>query len=133
MIQMCKSEVLKDFDKTRLCHTVHGRGFVVFFFKFQRRMVNLQCCVHFCYTKLYTIFFFIIVYHRILNIIPHTIQQDLLFILSIHTSLHLLIPNSQSLLPDSPPPPTTNLFSIFVSLFFFPQVHLCHILHSTYK
>ena len=32
MIQMCKSEVSKDFDKTRLYHMVHGRGSVLFFF-----------------------------------------------------------------------------------------------------
>ena len=61
------------------------------------------------------IFFSIMVYHRILNIV-----RTLLFIHSTYNSLHLLIPNSQSI----PPPPlsplaTTSLFSMSVSLFLF--------------
>ena len=50
-------------------------------------------------------------------------------------SLHLLIPNSQS---DPLPPPlplaATSLVTMPLVLFLFhKQVHLCHILDSTYK
>ena len=81
-------------------------------------IVDLQCCVSFwcavkwlSYTYLY-IFFFSILFSitvccRILN------RVSLLFTHSIYTSLHLLIPNSQSF------PPPTSLFSMSVSLFLF--------------
>ena len=74
-------------------------------------------------------FFCVMVYHRVLNIIACVTQQILLFIHPTYNSLHLLIPNSQSF----PPPPTfpltvTSLFSMSVSLFLFHrQVRLCHI------
>ena len=54
----------------------------------------------------------------------------------IYTSLHMLIPDSQSF-PPLPPfllGSPTSLFSMSVSLFLFHKyVHLCHILDSTYK
>ena len=57
------------------------------------------------------------VYHRIVNIVSCAIQQDLVFIHSLYTSLHLLIPNSQSipLLLDLPLT-TSSVFSMSVSL-----------------
>ena len=83
-------------------------------------------------TFFFLTFFFITVYHGILNIVPCALQQDLVIHPSF-ISLHLLIPNSQSF----PPPPasplaTTSLISMSVSLFpFCRQVHLCPTLDST--
>ena len=56
-----------------------------------------------------------------------------LFIHAICNTLHLLIPNSQSI-PSYIPPPlaTTSLFSVSVGLFR-RLMHLCHILDPTYK
>ena len=45
------------------------------------------------------IVFSIMIYHRILNIIPWLYSRTLLFICSIYNSLHLKIPNSQSTPP----------------------------------
>ena len=61
--------------------------------------------------------------------------RTFLFIHSINTSLHLLIPNSQSnLLPCPTPLETTDVCSVFLILFLFHRwVHLRHILDSTYK
>ena len=69
------------------------------------------------------------IYHRILNIVPCAIQQDLviypfycLSILYIH-SLHLLIPTSYSIpLPTLSLLVTTSLFSMSVSMFLFCQM-----------
>ena len=67
--------------------------------------VHTYVCIHVCvcgcvYTPTHTffIFFSIIVYHRILN---YTVlySRILSFIHCLYTSLHLLIPNSQSILP----------------------------------
>ena len=86
-------------------------------------IVDLQCCVNFCcIAKLYNIH---ILFH-------YGLSQDIeysplcyivdLIIYSIYniSSLHLLIPNSQSF-PSPPPlpPATTILFSMSVSLFMF--------------
>ena len=46
------------------------------------------------------IFFFIMAYHRILNIVPLLYSRPLLFINSIHISLHLLVYNLCTLLPS---------------------------------
>ena len=42
------------------------------------------------------------VYYRILNIVPCAIYRILLLIHSVHKSLHLLIPNCQSIPPPLP-------------------------------
>ena len=63
------------------------------------------------------IFFSIMVYPRILNIVPCATSRTLLFIHSMCNSLHLLTPNSQSIPPPHPSPlATTSLFSMSVSL-----------------
>ena len=75
------------------------------------------------------------VYHRTLNIFLVLYSRILLLIQSIYTSLHLLIPDSQS----NPPHPcsllaTSSLSSVSVSLFLFCRwVHFCHILVAMYK
>ena len=72
----------------------------------------LHMCVH-----IYILFhnFSIMFYHRILNIVPWTS----LFIHCIYYSLHLLIPNSQSIPPLSllSSLATRSLFSMSMSLF----------------
>ena len=70
------------------------------------------------------IFFFIsfsiMIYYRMLNIVLVLYSKTLLFICFIYNSLHLLIPNSQSI---SPLPfsslATTSLISMSLSLFLF--------------
>ena len=47
--------------------------------------------------------FSIMVYYRILNIVP-VLYSENLFIHSVYSSLHQLIPNSQSIPPLLPPP-----------------------------
>ena len=73
--------------------------------------------------------FFIMVYHRILNIVPCAVQQDLVYPSYVCNSLHLLIPNSQPF--TFPPLPqflaTTQLFSVSVSLQFDRYVHFYRI------
>ena len=67
------------------------------------------------------IFFSIMGYHRILNIVPCAIQKDLVvYSLSTDTNSHLPIPNSHSY-PLSPHFPlcNTNLFSMSLILFLF--------------
>ena len=61
-------------------------------------------CKHSKATQLYTyilfyVFFSIVVYYRILNIVPCATQQDLVVYLPIHESLHLLLPNPSPALP----------------------------------
>jgi len=46
------------------------------------------------------IYFFIMAYHRILNIVPLLYSRPLLFINSIYISLHLLVYNLCTLLPS---------------------------------
>ena len=81
------------------------------------------------------IFFYIsfhLVYYKIFNKLPVWFSRTLLFIHLISNSLHLLIPNSQSIPTPPPAMATTSLFSRSVSLFLFHRyVHLCHILDST--
>ena len=50
--------------------------------------------IHIC--TFFFLFFSIMVYHRILNIVPYMVGSCCLFILQ-NKSLHLLIPNSQSI------------------------------------
>ena len=74
----------------------------------------------------------IMVYPKRLNVVSVLYKRTSL--LSHSNSSHLLTPNS----PSIPLPPlswaTTSLSSMSVSLFlFYRQVHLCHILDSTYK
>ena len=77
-------------------------------------------------------FFSVMVYIRILNIVPHAISRTLLLTYSIYNSLYLLVPYSQPILLTSPL--ATSLFSTSVRLLrFHRQVHLCHTLDSTYK
>ena len=81
-----------------------------------------QCYVNFCcsakwfsYTyicTLFFIFFSIIVYHRILNIVPCAACRILLFLHPMYNSLHLLIPNSQSNPPPALSPLATNPKSV---------------------
>ena len=66
-------------------------------------IIDLQCCINYChtasdsdkYTHKHTHRFFHILfhygYHMILNLVPCALQEDLLFIHSIYTSLHLWI------------------------------------------
>ena len=60
--------------------------------------VNLCCTVNwFSYTHIYSFLFFSwMPYYGILNIVPCTVQQDDA-VYSLYNSLHLLIPNSQSI------------------------------------
>ena len=74
----------------------------------------------------------IMVYPKRLNVVSVLYKRTSL--LSHSNSSHLLTPNS----PSIPLPPlswaTTSLSSMSVSLFrLYRQVHLCHILDSTYK
>ena len=70
------------------------------------------------------------VYYRILNIVPYALQSDLLFTHSVYNSLHLLIPNFQSI----PSPPTTpwppQVCSLCLSLFLFHRYILLEALFS---
>ena len=70
---------------------------IVFHNFFYWSMVDLQCCANLCstekwfgYTHIYTffIFFSIMVYPRILNIVPMLYIRTLLFFHSIRNSLH---------------------------------------------
>ena len=59
---------------------------------------------------IFFIFISIMVYHRILNIVPCTIELWLIH--SVYNSLHLLFPTSQFCPPRTSPPATTTLFSM---------------------
>ena len=91
-------------------------------FKFYRRIVDLQCCVNFCYTAKWLSYIYIyILFHSLFH---YGLSQDIeyfiaqfpvLFIDSAYTSLYLLIPNSHSIpLPPSFPLATTSLFSVII-------------------
>ena len=78
--------------------------YTVFFFYWS--IIYLQCWVNFCYTAkwlsfiyihTFFIFFSIMVYLRILNIVPCAIQSDLVVHSFYINSFHVLIPNSQSI------------------------------------
>ena len=79
------------------------------------------------------IFFCIMVYHRIWNVVASAMEQDLRTLLFIHHVCDSwLVPNSQSF----PPQPCGNrrLFSMPVSLLLFHKyVHCCCILDVTCK
>ena len=93
--------------------TLWGKGeFILFFFlkkfMFSWSIVDLQCCVNFFGTAkwlsypydmhmFFFIFFSIMVYLRILSIVPCAIQWTLLFTLSVCNSLPLLTPHSSNL------------------------------------
>ena len=88
-----------------------------------------------CYIYILFIFFSIIVYLRILSIVPVLYGRTLLLIHSTCNSSYLLTKDSQSV-PCLICLAATSLFSMFVSLFLFlfhSYVHLYHILDSTYK
>ena len=59
--------------------------------------MHIYVCIY-----IYSIFFPVMAYDRILNRVPHAPQEDLIY--SIYSSSHLLIPNSQSL----PSPPSSS-------------------------
>ena len=54
--------------------------------------------------RFFCIFFSGMAYYRILNVVSYDTQQDLVFMYSVYTSLHLPVPNSQSI-----PPPAFHL------------------------
>ena len=62
---------------------------------------DLVILIH-IYTLLFKIFFFIMIYRRMLSIVFCAIQQDLLLTHSTYKSLHLLTPISRSIPPLSP-------------------------------
>ena len=123
------------------CHT-----WVLLLFFFNWSVVDLQCCANFCctakwfsYTYIYiythTHFFFFniplwfIIGYSLWFSVLHS--RTLLFIHSIHESLHLRTPASHSVSPPVPLPlATTRLFYMFVNLFLFHR-YLCHILGCT--
>ena len=80
-------------------------------------------------------FFFIIGYHKILNIVPCAISKSLVFIHSLDSGVYLLIPYSSFILPPPLSPLVTiSLFSVSVNLFLFANKLICIIfLDSTYK
>ena len=106
---------------------------VLIFVQQSASAVHIYIYIH---THSFFIFFSIMVYHRILNIVPCAIQQDLVGYptnKALYNSLHLLTPASQSFLCN-PFLATTSLFSMSVSLFLFHrEVHLYYILDSTYR
>ena len=124
-------------------------NFIIYLLKYS----CLQHCANFCCTAqrpshTYTyIYICICMYSFPHNICHHVLSQEIIYntrccIIGPHclpnlnvNSLHLLTPNSPSI--PLPPPTTlatTSLFSISVILFLiYRQVHLCHILDSTYK
>ena len=82
----------------------------------------------------FKIFFSIMVYRRILNIVPCAIQKDLVSYHSIYNSLYLLAPNSQSNPPPPPPLWQPRVCSLCLWVCFcFIDFSFWHILDSTYK
>ena len=108
-------------------------------------MVLCQSILYSKMTQLYTYILFLLYSFPLWFIagcwieFPVPYRRTLLFIHSTYTSLHLLIPNSQSIHPSHP---LGNLksdlcvcesvLSVSLSLFC-RRVHLCHILDSIYK
>ena len=92
---------------------LHNKPFFFFFLILYWGIVDLQCCVNFCYiakwfsyTQICFIFksFFFMLYHRILNIVPVIYCRTLLFIHAKYNNLYLLILNFQSIPPTLPLP-----------------------------
>ena len=95
----------------------------------------IHVCVHRHTYILFLILSSIMFYPKKLDIVPNYVHKTSLFIHSKCNHLYVLTPNSQSI-PHPPPSPLaiTSLFSMSVSLFLFcRQIHLHHILDSTYK
>ena len=92
--------------------------------------MHINITIHVITHVFFLMLFSIMAYHRTLTIVPCAVQQDLLFVCPAHGSLRLWVPPSQSspLLPSGNP----SLFSMSMSLFH-KQVHLSHMLESTYK
>ena len=79
------------------------------------------------------IFFSIMVYHRVSNIVPSVIYSRNLFIHSLYTSLHLQIPNSQSTpLPSCLPLGILSLFSLSEVYFCFVDYFICVIFYLNF-
>ena len=80
-----------------------GVFYLIFFFNYIievqliYNVVLISAVQQMIQVSIYYTFFFTMVYHRILNIVPCTIKQDLV-VYSVCNSLHLLTPNSPSLL-----------------------------------
>ena len=74
------------------------------------------------------------IYHRRLEQLPVLYSRTLLFIHSKYNSLHLHTTNSQSIPLPLQPLESIGLSSMSVSIILFRrQIHLCHILDSTYN
>ena len=91
-------------------------------------VVDLQCCVGFwCIAKWYTyffIFFSIMVYDWILNVVPCANNRTLLFIYFVCSTLYLLIQTPNLSLPHPVSPlGTIILFSVWTDLFNFTTSH----------
>ena len=63
--------------------------------------IYIYICICIYIYTFFLIFFSFMVYHKILNIFPCAIQQDLVVIHSTYNSMYLLISNSQSIPPPS--------------------------------
>ena len=119
-------------DPNQLCFVFFWNSvfFYVFFVLIYWSIVDLQCCVNFCcrekrvscclVARSYTcvciyIHFSIMVYHRILNMVPYAVVGPCCGSI-LYNSLPLLVPNSQSFLPPWQP---QDLASVSMSLFLF--------------
>ena len=98
------------------------------FFSFNGNVVDLQCYVNFCHTAKWFGYTYIYILSHIL--FHYGLSQDteysslgstvgLLFFHSKCSSLHLLIPDSQSILLPPPPPGLGNRVSMSLCLFLF--------------
>ena len=141
--QIPKGTAQQQMDRVRLLSQKDLK--LCFFFKkkeiqFQGNIVSFLCCVYviqqsdMCvYTGIF-ISFPIMVCHRILNTVSVLKNRIFLAIHSVYNILHLLVPNSQPILP---PPPTSltnkNLFSVSMSLkklfFLFKEKHLGYLVY----
>ena len=89
-------------------------GYIILFFSFLNwSIVDLQCWNFFCRAKWFSYAYIYILFHILFHygllqdtecIVPVLYSRTLLFIHSICNSLHLLVPNSQSIPPPLPFP-----------------------------